>query len=306
MPGAATIDFPARLARTIEASGSVLCVGIDPVIERLPPACLVDDPVESIEKFVGGVLEACAGVCAAVKFQSACFERWGSAGIVALEWAIASARGLGHTVILDAKRGDIGVSVSHYAEAARLMGAHAVTAHAYAGVRTLEPFLEAGLGVFPLVRTSNPEGDAFQSMALSAGGTVAHAMAREVASLGANWRDDEGRSGVGAVVGVTKSAEATALRALMPDQTLLMPGLGAQGGAAEDITPLLRPGASALHQVGVLVSASRSILYPDQTASGDKVERGDWVEGEDWRLAVRNEAVKASEQLASVCRRALA
>ena len=298
MPGDFSPDFPARLARTIEASGSVLCVGIDPVIERLPPACMVDDPVESIEKFVGGVLEACAGLCAAVKFQSACFERWGSSGIAALERAIASASGLGHTVILDAKRGDIGVSVSHYAEAARHMGAHAVTAHAYAGVRTLAPFLEAGLGVFPLVRTSNPEGDAFQCMELSLGGTIAHAMAREVASLGENWRDAEGRSGVGAVVGVTKSAEASALRALMPDQTLLMPGLGAQGGSAEDITPLLRPGASALSETGVLVSASRSILYPHQAVAGNKDGAGDW------RLAVRNEAMNAGAQLAAVCLRA--
>lgn len=251
--------FADRLDSAMSRAGSPVCVGLDPVLESLPRAVRDHHPdaPSAIEAFSVRVLEAVAPSAAVVKLQSACYERYGSAGFAALERVAVRARELGLLVILDAKRGDIGISASHYAAAAAYLGADAVTVNGYLGPSGVEPFLAAGLGVFVLVRTSNPDSDTVQSREMRDGGTVAGLMAGLVAGLG---RDRVGRSGlssVGAVVGATKAADGRALRALMPDQPFLVPGYGAQGGTADDIRALLRPAGAP----GVVVTASRSVIY---------------------------------------------
>jgi orotidine-5'-phosphate decarboxylase len=141
----------------------------------------------------------------------------------------------GLAVVLDAKRGDIGVSAEHYAASAKSMGAGAITVNAYLGPETIKPYLSAGLGAFVLVRTSNPDSDAVQSLKLSDGRTVGEMMADHVAGLGAACVGSHGYSDVGAVVGATKAEDGRALRARMPKQFFLVPGDGAQGGTADDI-----------------------------------------------------------------------
>ena len=196
-------------------------------------------------------------------------------------------------VILDAKRGDIGVSAEHYAAAAVNLGAHAITVNAYLGPETVEPYLAAGLGVFILVRTSNPGSDAVQSPALADGRSVASMMGDHVRTLGrasesagsaaysvpsnpsrpiaptaqqaltrAEGSALPALSQVGAVVGATKAAEGESLRRLMPDTPFLVPGYGAQGGTADDVRRLLRPGARTPAHAGVIVNSSRAVLYP--------------------------------------------
>jgi len=224
-------------------------------------------------------VEAVADVVPAVKLQSACFERYGAPGWAALELAGAEARERGLLVILDAKRGDIGISATHYAAAAAALGAHALTVNAYLGPETVEPYLEAGLGVFVLVRTSNPDSDAVQSSPLEDGRTVAEMMADLVTTLGASRRGERGLSDVGAVVAATKPADAASLRARMPDTPFLVPGFGAQGGSSETIRGLRRPAGDG----GLLVSASRSVIYPDAArpdTAGRPVQ-------DDWREQVR-------------------
>lgn len=262
--------FIDRLADAMGRAGSPACVGLDPVVERLPEPIRAEhwEPVRAIEAFCRGVIDAVAPHVGVVKPQAACFERFGSVGVRALEHTIEHARARGLVVILDAKRGDIGVSAEHYAAAARHLGADAITVNAYLGASTVEPYLRAGLGVFVLVRTSNPDSDAVQAHELKAGGTVAAMVADHVRALGRGYLGARGLSDCGAVVGATKAADGRMLREHMPEQVFLVPGYGAQGGTADDVRALLRAGAQSPGACGVVVNASRSVLYP-----GDA---GDW------------------------------
>ena len=108
---------------------------------------------------------------------------------------------------------DGGTGTATLARYLRAIGADAVTVNAYLGPTTIEPYLDAGLGVFVLVRTSNPDSDAVQSSELSSGGTVAESMACLVRKSGTSRMGVEGMSDLGAVVGLTKSADGQALRA---------------------------------------------------------------------------------------------
>jgi orotidine-5'-phosphate decarboxylase len=262
-----TVHFSDRLIESIRRAGAPTCVGLDPVLERLP-ADVRDasgDPAQAIGVFCRGVIDAVAEHAAAVKFQSACFERYGGPGF-GLLWELApyaAERGL--SVILDAKRGDIGISAEHYAAMAVGAGAHAITVNAYLGPKTVEPYLQAALGVFVLVRTSNPDSDLVQGVHLSDDRTVAGLMADQVRSLGETCVGGEGYSDVGAVVGATKPEDGKALRSRMPRQVFLVPGYGAQGGTAADVRALLdeRPEAGG----GVLVTASRSVIYPPEVGN---------------------------------------
>ncbi len=244
----------------IGASGSPACVGLDPVLEKLPEELRARhmEPAEAFAEFCRVVLEVCRPYVGVVKPQAACFERFGAAGVATLEKTCRLAKSLGYVVVLDAKRGDIGVTAEHYAASAAHASADAITVNGYLGPETIEPYLKAGLGVFVLVRTSNPGGDVVQSPKLADGRSVAEMMADHVAALGAAWIGAGGMSDVGAVVGATKASEGEALRARMPTQFFLVPGYGAQGGTAADVARLrTRDGG------GVLVNASRSVIFAE-------------------------------------------
>lgn len=257
-----TGHFGDRLVAAIDQRGTPACVGLDPVVERLP-AGLSGEPADAIGSFCLGVIDAVGDVVPVVKPQSACFERYGSAGLKALEMVVSRARELGLLVVLDAKRGDIGASAAHYAAGVAALGADAVTVNAYLGPSGVQPFIEAGLGVFCLVRTSNPDSDEVQAPRLETGETVAERMASMVAALGSGRVGAAGLSSVGAVVGATKAAaDGRRLRELLPDAPLLVPGIGAQGGTVEAVRGLLRVNAGTPGAAGVLVTASRSVLYP--------------------------------------------
>jgi orotidine-5'-phosphate decarboxylase len=251
-----------KLITAIQKCSSPVCVGLDPVLEQLPAEVRArhHEPTAAIAEFCRGVLRACAGVAPAVKFQSACFERYGSRGFAVLEEACAEAVRLGLVVLWDAKRGDISTTGAHYAAAAQRLGAHWVTVSPYLGASGITPFLDTGLGVFALVRTSNPDSDAVQRQPLIDGRTVGEMMASFVQGVGFKYKSARGLSALGAVVGATKSSEAAAMRQRMPDQVFLIPGYGAQGGTAEDIRAMVRPG-KGVGEAGVLVTASRSVIY---------------------------------------------
>ena len=285
-----TPHFADLLADAIARRGSPACVGLDPVLESLPPEARArhHDPLPAIGEFCRGVLAAVGDHAPAVKFQAACFERSGGRGVTLLEERGEHARRLGLVVIYDAKRGDISTSAAHYAAAALRLHAHAVTLSGYMGASAVTPFLDAGLGVFVLVRTSNSDSDAIQSQRLADGRSVGEMMADHVAALGQERRGVGGLSDVGAVVGATKSADAAALRRRMPDQVFLVPGYGAQGGSAEDIRAMLRPGRPA-ERAGVLVTASRSVIYAAPTA------------GESWQGEIENAAKKLASELKAIC-----
>ena len=278
-----------RLIDAIDRLAAPVCVGIDPVADRLPDALkpASDSPkatVEAIADFTGGLIDAVADHVPVVKFQSACFERYGHRGVAVLEEAIAEARQRGLEVILDAKRGDIGISAAHYAAAA--FGPHRdespnwLTINSYLGEDGIRPFLVEGCGAFALVRTSNPGGDELQAQKLADGRSIAECVAEIVATIGSDHVGQSGYSALGAVVGATKAKDAEELRRVMPQQIFLVPGFGAQGGGVADVLPCF-----ADRGRGALVTASRSVIYafkPDQA---------------DWQLAVREAAERFADDI---------
>ncbi len=272
-----------RLAASIDATGSVACVGLDPRPALVPPpvrgAALArhGDTVAAVaEAFLRtnqGILDAVAGRCAVVKPQVACYEAYGTAGWDVLAETVAYARSLGIPVIVDGKRNDIGSTAEHYRDAAfggapgfgggavaDGLGADWVTVNAYLGGDGVEPFLDpAGEhGVFALVRTSNPSSADLQDVA-AGDRSVAEHVADRVAAWGATRRGTSGLTAVGAVVGATWPDQARALRARMPDTVFLVPGFGAQGGTAVDAVAGRRHGAGTVAAAGLVVNSSRDL-----------------------------------------------
>ncbi len=280
--------FAQRWLDAAKQKGGPVCVGLDPVLERLPAAVRDGNKaVGSIETFCLGVIEAVAPFVPAVKPQLACFERYGSEGLAVYERVVDAAHAAGLLVIADAKRGDIGVSASHYA-AAFLEGPHAadaLTVSPYLGPDTLEPFIESAVknsaAVFVLVCTSNPRSGTWQGLPTNDGRRVVEHVADFVESMSKKHAGAEAYGPVGAVVGATHPDEAAALRQRMPHVLFLVPGFGAQGGGVEDVLPCFREDGT-----GAVVTASRSVLYPEP------------VEGETWRDAVARAARELRDHVA--------
>ena len=256
-------DHPADLLESwIKRRGAPVCVGMDPVMERLPQVFQRLDPAQAFTQWGREFLDAIEPHVPAVKFQSACFERHGVAGMAALATLLAHARGK-FLVILDGKRGDIGISTQHYAAAVvEHFPADWVTANAYLGADGFAPFLQAGLGVFALVRTSNASGDVLQSARLHDGRSVAQSVADVIHAEGAHYVGACGFSALGAVVGATQSADARELRQRMPHSPFLVPGFGAQGGGIADALQCFS------HGRGALITASRSVMQAFENRDG--------------------------------------
>ncbi len=262
--------FGSRLYRAVESRGP-LCVGIDPHAPLLAAWGLPDD-ASGAERFGRTVVAALAEVAAAVKPQSAFFERFGPAGAVALERVLADARAAGLLTVLDVKRGDIGSTAAAYAEAyldpAAPLGADSITVSPYLGFGSLEPFLSAaathGGGVFVLALTSNPEGPQVQHARGADGRTVAATMLDAVRAANGSSTP---QGSIGAVVGATIGDSGEDLNINGP---LLVPGLGAQGGQAGDLKRIFA--GCGRH---VLPSVSREILGqgPDPQRLADAAVR---------------------------------
>jgi orotidine-5'-phosphate decarboxylase len=151
------------------------------------------------------------------------------------------------------------------------------------GADGIVPFLAGGQGAFALVRTSNPSGDALQTLPLADGRTIAEAVADLVSKLGEATVGASGFSSLGAVVGATKRAEIASLRARMPRTIFLVPGYGAQGGTADDVRAAFTRGNQ-----GALITASRSVIYPSAPAS------------DDWRGAIRAAATQFAREIRAI------
>lgn len=252
-------DFCARLQARIELHGP-LCVGIDPSAATLA-ACGLPNSAEGALAFGRRVLEAAEYRLAIVKPQAAFFERFGSAGWRALEEVLTLARRGGVLTLLDGKRGDIDTTGEAYAEAffspTSPVRADAVTVHAYLGIDALKPFfnfaVRQGGGVFVVVRSSNPEGQALQHAQLPDGTTVALDLCRSISQYN-HAASGSGLGPIGAVVGATcDDAEVTVCA--LPQSFILAPGVGAQGATFRDVATRM---PSARHRV--LPSISRAIL----------------------------------------------
>jgi len=271
--------------------GSAVVVGLDPDSRYLPPELLARvresaiTEAEAIREFCLGILEAVESEAAAVKLQSAYFERLGPEGIRVYSDLIRASHDLGLPTIADAKRGDVGHVAVAYAEAhLSVYGATGVTVNPYMGADAVEPFLEEarqlgrGGGVFVLVATSNPSASDMQA---SSRPPLYETASRLVGSLGdvgeADYLD------AGAVVGATRPEVGRRVRELLPEALFLAPGYGAQKGDASDVKALLDARGA-----GVLVSSSRGIL---RAFEGWISPRGDY------RSAARDAARRMREDL---------
>jgi len=239
-------------AQRFQARGSALCVGLDPVQERLPPACTAID-------FCLEVIDATAEFAACYKPNLAFFECLGPDALAGLARTILPAiRARGIPVLLDGKRGDIASTAEAYAGAyfGGPFDADALTVNASVGLDAIEPFRKAARerdrGVFLLLRTSNPGAALFQEPAEA---TMIDAIRAEPA--------------YGAVIGATDPAVGARLRAALPDTLFLVPGFGEQGG--DDLRAFFNANGT-----GAVVNSSRGILYPEA--------------GANWKDAVREAA----------------
>jgi orotidine-5'-phosphate decarboxylase len=206
-------------------------------------------------------VDAVADVAVAVKPQAAFFEAQGADGWAALAEVCGYVRAAGLLVIVDAKRGDVPSTARAYAAALAPL-ADAVTVNPYLGSDSLEPFFARdGLGVFVLVKTSNPGSVDLQDLPLADGRPLWQHVAGLVDRWGADLVGASGLSTVGAVLGATFPQEVAEARRLLPRSVLLLPGVGAQGARAEDLAEAFSVGPA-----GALVSASRSVLYADRGA----------------------------------------
>jgi orotidine-5'-phosphate decarboxylase len=249
------VSFGARLRQAMDGRGP-LCAGIDPHAGLLDAWGLTDS-VNGLEKFALGAAEALAPHVAAVKPQSAFFERFGSRGIAVLEQVVSTCREAGALVLLDVKRGDIGSTAQAYADAyldpRSPMAVDAITATPFLGFGSLEPMISTardhGRGVFVLALTSNPEASQFQHARTDAGRTVAGTVLDELRSL------NDGAAPMGSFGAVVGATIADTTEDLAVNGPLLVPGIGAQGGTADDVRRIFGDVIDF-----VLPSSSREIL----------------------------------------------
>ncbi|MGW2763130.1 orotidine-5'-phosphate decarboxylase [Streptomyces sp. NPDC001275] len=248
--------FGARLRRAMDERGP-LCVGIDPHASLLAEWGLNDD-VAGLERFSRTVVEALADRVAALKPQSAFYERFGSRGLAVLEKSVEEARAAGALVVMDAKRGDIGSTMAAYAESFLRKDAplfsDALTVSPYLGYGSLRPAVdlarESGAGLFVLALTSNPEGAEVQHAVRPDGRSVAATVLAHLA------KDNAGQAPLGsfgAVVGATLGDLSS--YDLDMGGPLLAPGIGAQGATPADLPRVF---GSAVRNV--VPSVSRGVL----------------------------------------------
>lgn len=240
-----------------------LVLGVDPLWDDIPSAFRQGSTCDALKSYVDFLISVAVEKVGFVKFQAAFFEAFGSAGLACLAHAIRLARNAGISVILDAKRGDIGSTAAAYARAYLDPGqgsdleVDCITVNPFLGPETLKPFLECsqrfGKGLFVLVKTSNPGSGWLQDQTIG-NETVSTRIARLVDQVGENTRGASGLSNVGAVVGATYGPDAERLRQLMPSSILLTPGVGPQGGSLDEVRKLKMSDGT-----GILVPVSRGI-----------------------------------------------
>src|SRR5256714_2148335 len=247
------MTFKAKLRASEDATGSLLCLGLDPEPDLLPQS--IERSPAGIAQFVRTIVDAVGDSVSSYKLNLAFYERWGREASWLLDQAMA-ALPKERPVIFDAKRGDVGSTAQAYAHAMfEAWGADAVTVHPWLGYDSVAPFLaHRDKEVFIVCRTSNPGAAEFQHMR-----SDGEALYRHIARAGVRW---DHHANVAFVAGATAPAELRDVRQIAGDRLLLVPGIGAQEadlGAA--VTAAL--GADGR---GVIIPISRAILFASSRA----------------------------------------
>ncbi|WP_244826244.1 orotidine-5'-phosphate decarboxylase [Caballeronia sp. TF1N1] len=251
---------------------SLLCVGLDPEPSKFPAA--LKGRSDAIFEFCRDIVDATAPYASSFKPQIAYFASNRAEDQLEALIAHIHEKHPGIPVILDAKRGDIGSTAEQYArEAFERYRADAVTVNPYMGFDSIEPYLaHKGKGVIVLCRTSNAGGSDLQF--LDTGGRPLYHV---VATLAAERWNKNGQLGL--VVGATFPREIEAVRCIVGEMPLLIPGIGAQGG---DVERTVRAGRTG-NGTGMLINSSRAIIYASK--------------GEDYAQAAAEAAKKTRDSI---------
>jgi orotidine-5'-phosphate decarboxylase len=246
-----------RYNRRTDAANSLLCVGLDSAYDKIPGRFQAEEcPQYAFNRWV---IDQTAPYAAAYKPNIAFYEARGDQGLRELKLTVDYLRAQHPDifVICDAKRGDNSTTNAGYVSAIfDWFGFDAVTLHPYMGSQTLQPFLSrADKGCIILCRTSNPGDDEFQDM-LVGDKPLWQVVAERVRDV---WNANENCM---LVVGATRPEELRQIRALVGDMTLLLPGIGAQGGSVEQA---VKAGVNSQRK-GMIISASRSVIFADDPA----------------------------------------
>lgn len=258
--------------RSLAAKYGPLCVGLDTDPSYLPAAVVKDfsSPAQAVLAYNTEIIARIKadGSACCCKVQAAYYEAMGVEGMQVYARTLKAVRESGLVCISDVKRGDIAASATAYARA-HFSGdfeTDIITVNPYMGFDTVKAFTEfcmkEGKGIFVLLRTSNPGMCDIEQQELKAGGRVLDRVAAELNRVAQESRaafPGQTCSPVGAVVGCTEESDAAALRALCPEVFFLIPGYGAQGGAASIARTLLGSGAPDAAPMGT-VNSSRGIL----------------------------------------------
>jgi len=249
------MSFMSKLRQAWERSHSLVCVGLDPDLNKLPAA--VRTAAKPIFEFNRALIDATHDLVCCYKPQAAYYAGQDADDQLAMTLAYLREHYPEVPVILDAKRGDIGNTAAMYAKEAFIRyGADAVTVNPYMGTDNLKPFLDyADRGVVILCRTSNPGSKELQELIADGKPIYQH-----VAELARDkWNE---HCNVMLVVGATFPEELGKIRQLCPNLPFLVPGVGAQGG---DVEKVVHYGQDA-NGFGLVINSSRGIIY---ASSGD-------------------------------------
>ena len=264
------MNFTQRLRRIQRKANSLLCIGLDTDIAKVPESLFAyGDPVYEFNR---RIIDATKDLVCAYKINLAFYETTGEHGWYAVHQTLARIP-KEIVTIGDAKRGDIGNSSEMYA---RLLVDDyefmATTVNPYMGEDSVKPFLKnSRQGAFILAVTSNPGAKDFQYLTVKG-----HPLYEQVIARTKKWNV---KKNCGLVVGATRPKELQRIRRLVPDMPILIPGIGAQGG---DLKSAVRYGCDKKGELAV-INASRSIIYASR--------------GDDFAVAARREAITLSNRI---------
>jgi orotidine-5'-phosphate decarboxylase len=268
------MTFLEQLQETITHHNSLLCVGLDVDLHKIPQH-LQAEP-DAIYLFNKAIIDATSDMVCAYKPQIAHYSAYGETGLKALEQTISYIKDTYEhiPVILDAKRGDIGTTTDGYVkEAFDVLQADAVTVNPYLGFDSLQPFFEQkDKGIIVLCRTSNKSASDFQDLMIDHTPLYIH-----IAKKIKEWNDIY--KNILMVVGATWPEELKEVRNIAPDMFFLVPGIGAQGG---DVEKTLQAGLRG-DKSGLIITSSRAIIYASN--------------GEDFAQKAREKAGELKEQI---------
>ncbi|MBN8550391.1 MAG: orotidine-5'-phosphate decarboxylase [Deltaproteobacteria bacterium] len=304
------MNFADRLIQSIQRNKSFIVAGFDPQLETFPRFILEeaaaktanseDAVFQALLRFHAIAIEALSGVVSAVKPNIAFFEQYGISGLLAFSHICKMLKEREVPIIADVKRGDIGSTAKAYSAAylgraavfgkpTAMFDVDAITVNPFLGFDTVETYFddckEYGKGIFVLVKTSNPGSATLQGIQSNSGKTISESVAQWLGEKAEQFVGTSGYSSLGAVVGATYPDEARALRKIMPKNFLLIPGMGAQGGSAQDAVA-----GFSTQKSGALINISRGLLGSIPATITDSPALG---------LLIRNRALEFNAQVAA-------